>query len=447
MELTNKRVLIIGMAKSGISAALLCNRHGAQVTVSDDKTIDKLGEAIKILIGKGINLKLGENADEFVSEQDLIVISPGVPIDIPTLTLARKLNIPIMGEIELAYRFCKAPIVAITGTNGKTTTTMLTGEMLKAVNNNVAVVGNIGEPFANNVESVNKNGWIVAEISSFQIETTHKFKPNISAVLNITPDHLDRHKTYENYIAVKEKIFMNQTKDDFCILNYDDDICRDMAERTNAKVIFFSKKNILSEGVYLDNNIIKININDSCNDICSVEQLKILSENAMAVVAIGICAKVPIHVIRDIVTNFKGVEHRIEYVNTIKGVDYYNDSKGTNPDAAIKAIEAMRKPIVLIGGGYDKGSDFTQWIENFDRKVKKLILVGATAEKIKNTAEKLGFKDCEIVKDFNLAFETAYNTAQSGDCVLLSPACASWGMFDNYEQRGNKFKELINNLL
>lgn len=445
MQLINKRILVIGMAKSGIAAALLCNRHGAEVTVSDNKTAKQIGQSLKILSNKDIKMEFAKSAYSIVAKQDLIVISPGVAIDIPALELARKLNIPIIGEIELAYRFCEASIIAITGTNGKTTTTMLTGEILKAVNSNIAVVGNIGVPFSNNAERVNKDGWIVAEISSFQLETVDKFKPNISAVLNITPDHLDRHKTYDNYIATKEKVFAKQNKEDFCILNYDDKICREMAQKTSAKVIFFSNKEVLKEGVYLDNNIIKVNINNVCENICNIEELKILSENAMASIAVTICAGVPINIIRDVVSKFKGVEHRIEYVDTINDVEYYNDSKGTNPDAAIKAIEAMRRPIILLGGGYDKDSDFTQWIQNFNGKVKKLILVGATAEKIKNTAQHLNFNNSEISKDFNTAFELAYNIAEAGDCVLLSPACASWDMFDNYEQRGNLFKELVYN--
>ncbi len=441
MELRDKRILIIGMAKSGIAAALLCSRHGANVTVSDDKTQKQLGDAIKVLYNKNIIFSLGKKADNLVANQDLIVISPGVPIDINAVKIAKKLNIPVIGEIELAYRFCVSNIVAITGTNGKTTTTILVGEILKKINKNVAVVGNIGEPFANNVESIPQNGWAVAEISSFQLETIKDFRPNISAILNITPDHLNRHKTYENYIAVKKRIFSNQNENDFCVLNYDDDTCNKIKPKSNT--IFFSKNHKLQKGVYLENNIIKVNIDGVNEDICSVDKLKILPENAMAAIAISVCAKVPIDIIRDVIINFKGVEHRIEYVDTINDVDYYNDSKGTNPDAAIKAIEAMHKPIILIGGGYDKGSDFSQWINSFNNKVKKLILVGATAEKIKSTANRLGFNNCIIVSSFEEAFEEAYQNAQTGDCVLLSPACASWGMFDNYEQRGKVFKQLV----
>lgn len=443
MELRDKRVLIIGMAKSGMAAAMLCNRYGAIVTVSDNKTEQQIGEPAKLMSTMGINLALGADASEHIKNQDLIVISPGVPIDAPALERARDLNIPIIGEVELAYRFCKSKLVAITGTNGKTTTTMLVGEILKSFNEETVVVGNIGEPFANNAENVGKDGWTVAEISSFQLETIKKFKPDISAVLNITPDHLNRHKTYDNYIAEKEKIFMNQTENDFCILNYDDTICRSMANKTKAKVIFFSKKEILNNGVYLDDDIIKVNIDSVKSKICYEDDLRILPENAMAAIAIAVCAKVPLNLITEVVKGFKGVEHRIEYVDTIENVDYYNDSKATNPEAAIKGIEAMRKPIILLAGGYDKGSDFSQWIESFYGRVIKLILIGDTANKIKENAESLGFFNCEIAKDFETAFEMAYVEADSGQCVLLSPACASWDMFDSYEQRGKMFKELV----
>lgn len=445
MELRDKKVLVIGMAKSGIAAALLCNRNNAIVTVTDNKTIEKIGKPIELLIGKNIKLELGKCADDLIANQDLIVISPGVPIDIKALELAKKLNIPIIGEIELAYNFCRSNIIAITGTNGKTTTTMLVGEILKSFNNNVAVVGNIGEPFTNNVERLYENGIAVAEISSFQLETINKFKPNISAILNITPDHLDRHKTYENYISIKEKIFMNQTYDDFCVINYDDKICRKMIPKIKAQVITFSKKRKLENSVYLENGIIKVNTNNIVEDICSIENIKILPENALAAIAISICAGVSTDIIRKIVSSFKGVEHRIEYIDTINNVEFYNDSKGTNPDAAIKAIEAMKRPIILIGGGYDKNADFTEWIKSFKNKVKKVVLIGATAEKIKKTAYELNFKECEIADDLNQAFKVACSFAKSGDCVLLSPACASWGMFDNYEQRGKLFKSLVYN--
>jgi len=447
MELKGKRVLVIGMAKSGISAALFCERHGAEVTVSDSKTAEELKKAIEPVKSKNIRLELGTKADELIQHSDIIIISPGVPRDIAALAKADKLNIPVIGEIELAFRFCKAQILAITGTNGKTTTTILTGEIMKAYNDNVAVVGNVGIPFADEVEKLTEKGFAVAEISSFQMETAYEFKPHISAVLNITPDHLNRHKTLENYIAQKEKIFKNQDENDFCVLNYDDEYCRKMAVKTKAKAVFFSTKKVLEEGVYLKGDIIKLKLSQKEYDICNINEMKIFGnhniQNAMAAIAITYLAGVPLDIIKKTVTEFKGVEHRIEYVATVDGVEYYNDSKGTNPDAAIQAVKAMKKPTVLIGGGYDKGNDFTQWIEAFDGKIKKLILIGATAQKIKDTAQKLGYTNCEIVETFEQAVQSARETAVCGECVLLSPACASWGMFDNYEQRGEIFKNIV----
>lgn len=447
MELMNKKVLVIGMAKSGISAALLCHKYGAKVTVSDTKTAEQLNLDAKSLSDKGIKVVLGSKADDIIAQQDLVVISPGVPIDIDAIKIANSRNIPVIGEIELAYHFSNSPIIAITGTNGKTTTTILTGEILIAFNNNVEVVGNVGVPFCDKVEKIKEDGFAVVEISSFQMETAYQFKPVVSAVLNITPDHLNRHKTYENYIATKEKIFKNQDANDYCVLNYDDIITRDMASRTNAKVVFFSTKQILSSGVYLENNHIKVKIAGVSEDICDIDHMKIFGnhnvQNAMAAIAIAVCVGVPVDFIRKTLIEFKGVEHRIEYVATVDGVSYYNDSKGTNPDAAIQAIKAMKHKTVLIGGGYDKNSDYTQWIEAFDNKVKKLILIGATAQKIKDTAEKLGFKDSIIVEDFKTAVDLARQSAANGECVLLSPACASWGMFENYEQRGDLFKQIV----
>ncbi len=447
MELKDKKVLVIGMAKSGISAALYCNKKGADVTVSDSKTKEELKDVLEPIYKTDIKLELGKKADDLIDGKDLIIISPGVPRDISSLIKADKLNIPVIGEIELAYRFCKAKVLAITGTNGKTTTTMLTGAIMKEYSNNVEIVGNIGVPFADKVDDLNEKGWAVAEISSFQMETAYEFKPFVSAVLNITPDHLNRHKTLENYVSEKEKIFRNQKENDFCILNYDDEYCRKMAQKTKAKVIFFSTKEILEEGIYLQNDVIKLKFSNIEQDLLNINEMKIFGnhniQNAMAAIGITYSAGVPKDIIKKVVTEFKAVEHRIEYVATVDGVEYYNDSKGTNPDAAIQAVKAMKKQTVLIGGGYDKGSDFTEWIEAFNGKIKKLILIGATAQKIKDTAERLGYMECEIVETFEQAMDLARKTAVSGECVLLSPACASWGMFENYEQRGEIFKNIV----
>ena len=450
MDFQNKSVLVCGMAKSGISAALLLKELGANVTLQDKKEKKELPNAAQ-LEEKGILLYTGKNPDEIVAKQDLIVVSPGIPCDLPFFQIAKENNVPVWSEVELSFRLTPCPVAAITGTNGKTTTTTLAGEILQCVYPHTQVVGNIGVPYSSVVKDLSKDDWVVAEISSFQLETCHSFAPQISAVLNITPDHLNRHKTLENYIAVKESIFKNQTPEQITILNYEDTICRAMAEKTKGKVFFFSSQRELDKGIYLKNGQIFVKWERWNQKIVSVEELQILGvhnyENVMAAAAIGICAQVPVEKIAEVLRQFRGVEHRIEYVATVKGVDYYNDSKGTNPDAAIRAVNAMVKPTILIGGGYDKGSSYEQWVETFPGKVKKLVLIGDTADKIEACAKKSGFLDILRAKTFDEAIEDCYNIAKEGDCVLLSPACASWDMFRSYEERGDLFKKKVHQLL
>lgn len=451
VEFKNKNVLVCGMAKSGISAAVLLKKLGADVIIQDIKNKEELKNIdIRFFEENGIKLYLGKNPDDIVCNQDLIVVSPGIPCDLKFFEIAQKNKIPVWSEVELSYKLTPCPIVAITGTNGKTTTTALTGELIKSQYQNTAVVGNIGTPYSEKVLSLTKNDWVVAEISSFQMETSYEFKPKISAVLNIAPDHLNRHKTMENYIAMKERVFINQDKNDFCILNFDDAVCRKMADKTKARVLFFSSKSKLEQGIYLYKENIILKLDNKEYNIINVNDLKILGihnyENVMAAVLAAYCAGISTEKISSVLKNFKGVEHRIEFVDTINGVDYFNDSKGTNTDAAIKAVEAMIKPIVLIGGGYDKGSDYDDWIKSFGNKVKCLVLLGETAEKIEITARKYGFNNIIKTNSFDEAFKEAEKAAEKGDCVLLSPACASWDMFDNYEQRGNIFKRKVKEL-
>lgn len=450
MEFKNKNILVCGMARSGIAAADLLNQLGAKVILQDMKKREEL-KAIEELEQKGIELYTGKNPDDIVLEQDFIILSPGIPCDLPFIIKAEKAHIPVWSEVELAYHFTPCPIIAITGTNGKTTTTTLTGEMLKTKYSNTAVVGNIGIPFSEKVEKLTKDDWVVAEISSFQLEKIEAFRPKISMVLNITPDHLNRHKTLENYIATKEKIFQNQTQDDICILNYEDIVCRNMKEKTKARIFYFSSKSELQEGIYLKNNHIILKWNDINETVIDVNAIALLGvhnyENIMASVAGAVCAGISLEDIRNVLLHFKGVEHRIEYVETVDDVDYYNDSKGTNPDAAIRAVLAMKKPIILIGGGYDKGSDYKEWIATFFGRVKHLVLIGETAEKIKETAEKMNFTNITICSCFSQAVNTCHQIAQAGDCVLLSPACASWDMFESYEHRGEQFKKIIREYL
>ena len=451
MEYNGKKALVCGMARSGIAAAKLLKRLGAEVTLQDMKKREDIAADVLNLENEGIVLYTGANPDDIACEQDIIVLSPGIPCDLPFIAAAEAAGVSVISEVELAYGLTECPITAITGTNGKTTTTTLTGEIMKAVYGNTAVVGNIGIPYSEEVERLTEKDWVVAEISSFQMEKAKEFHPHISAVLNITPDHLNRHKTMEVYIAMKERVFEKQTAEDFCILNYGDEACRKMADKTAAKVFFFSSSEKLEEGIYLDGENIEVRWNGINETLINVNDLQILGvhnhENVMAAAAMAICANIPLDIIRSVLKSFAGVEHRIEYVATVDGVDYYNDSKGTNVDASIRAVLAMKKPIVLIGGGYDKGGSFDEWTQLFPGRVKHLVLIGVTAPKVRESAEKFGFtaiSDCETFKE---AVDLCREKAEDGDCVLLSPACASWGMFDNYEQRGDLFKEQVRGYL
>lgn len=451
MEYNGKKALVCGMARSGIAAAKLLNRLGARVTLQDMKKREEISADVLALEGEGIVLYTGANPDEIACAQDLIVLSPGIPCDLPFIAAAEEAGIEVISEVELAYRLTPCPITAITGTNGKTTTTTLTGEIMKTAYSGTAVVGNIGVPYSEEVERLTEKDWVVAEISSFQMEKAKEFHPHISAVLNITPDHLNRHKTMDVYIAMKERVFAKQTAADFCILNHGDEICRKMADKTAAKVFFFDSSETLAEGIYLDGDAIEVRWGAINETLIHVDELQILGvhnyENVMAAAAMGICAGIALDTIRAVLRGFAGVAHRIEYVATVDGVDYYNDSKGTNVDASIRAVLAMKKPIVLIGGGYDKGSSFDEWTKLFPGRVKHLVLIGVTAPKVRASAEKFGFTAISDCETFEEAVDLCREKAEDGDCVLLSPACASWGMFDNYEQRGDMFKEQVRGYL
>lgn len=451
MEYNGKKALVCGMARSGIAAAKLLNRLGARVTLQDMKKREEISADVLALEGEGIVLYTGANPDEIACAQDLIVLSPGIPCDLPFIAAAENAGIEVISEVELAYRLTPCPITAITGTNGKTTTTTLTGEIMKTAYSGTAVVGNIGVPYSEEVERLTEKDWVVAEISSFQMEKAKEFHPHISAVLNITPDHLNRHKTMDVYIAMKERVFAKQTAEDFCILNHGDETCRKMADKTAAKVFFFDSSETLAEGIYLDGDAIEVRWGAINETLIHVDELQILGvhnyENVMAAAAMGICAGIALDTIRTVLKGFAGVAHRIEYVATVDGVDYYNDSKGTNVDASIRAVLAMKKPIVLIGGGYDKGSSFDEWTKLFPGRVKHLVLIGVTAPKVRASAEKFGFTAISDCETFEEAVDLCREKAEDGDCVLLSPACASWGMFDNYEQRGDMFKEQVRGYL
>ncbi|MDO4451414.1 MAG: UDP-N-acetylmuramoyl-L-alanine--D-glutamate ligase [Lachnospiraceae bacterium] len=451
MDLRKKKVLVFGSGISGIGATRLLEQQGADVILYDGKeTLDKEELHNKIGADSKTEIVLGELRDEVIDSLDIMVMSPGVPTDLPIVNKIREKGVRIWGEIELAYRVGKGDVLAITGTNGKTTTTALLGEIMKAWKDNVYVVGNIGTPYTSIADKTTDDTIIVAEISSFQLETVEQFRPKVSAILNITPDHLDRHHTMQAYIEAKETIAKNQDSKDICVLNYEDEETRSFGEKTEATVLYFSSQRKLDRGIYLENGVIIYTDGEKCIDICHVDELKLLGmhnyENVMAAVGMALAYRVPVEIIRRSVKDFGGVEHRIEYVCEKNGVLYYNDSKGTNPDAAIKAISAMKRPTYLIGGGYDKDASYEEWIQSFDGKVRKLILIGQTKEKIEKTAKMCGFEDTILADDLEEAVSICSKLAIDGDAVLLSPACASWGMFKNYEERGDKFKELVNAL-
>lgn len=449
-----KKVLVAGCGKSGISASILLARNGEKVILFDENENADV-EAIKNKIGNvtgkdNIEIFVGALSDKVISECELMVISPGIPVDKPFVEKVKAAGIPVWSEIELAYHYEKGQVVAITGTNGKTTTTTLVGEIMKAYNASTYVVGNIGTPYTELADSTKDDSVTVAEISSFQLETIIDFAPHVSAILNITPDHLNRHYTFENYANCKLDITKNQSEDDFAILNYDDPETVKLADRIKAKVIYFSRINRLAEGVYVDRDDVLINYNNKITKVLSLKDIKLLGthnvENILAAVAMTYFMGVPVDVIEKTCVEFQGVEHRIEYVRTVNGVAYYNDSKGTNPDAAVKGIKAMTTTTFLIGGGYDKGVGFDEWIEAFTAKVKYLVLIGDTAEKIALCAKQHGFYSIVFMDTLEEAVGFCHDNAKPGDAVLLSPACASWDMFESYEQRGNLFKEYVRSL-
>ena len=450
MEWSEKTVVVIGTGISGIAATDLLVEVGASVILYDGN--DKLNpEDIKAKLKstKGVSVVLGDQlTKELRSNVSQVVISPGVPIDNPLVEELRREGKEILGEVELAYMLSEGQIAAITGTNGKTTTTALVGEILKSFYASAFVVGNIGIPYTRMATQIKKDSVVAAEISSFQLETVHTFRPKVSAILNITPDHLNRHYTMECYTDTKFEITAHQTKDEVCVLNYEDPILRKKADSVPAKVFYFSSMQPLEEGIYLDEeqNII-FAYEGKKEKVCHISELNLLGkhnyENVMAAVAIGYFMGVPMDHIQKVIKEFTAVEHRIEYVTEKNGVKYYNDSKGTNPDAAIQGIRAMITKTVLIGGGYDKGSEYDEWIEAFDGKVKLLVLLGQTADKIEECARRHGFNDIIKVDSLEEAVKVCAQNAEPGEAVLLSPACASWGMFDNYEQRGNMFKDMV----
>jgi len=453
MDVNGKRVLVVGLGKSGVASALFLKKHGALVSVSDTKSGDELRNEIPVLLDNGITVETGGHGDRTFRGQDLIVVSPGVPVDAPPLVQARSLGEIVIGEVELAAQFLPGPIVAITGSNGKTTTTTLAGEIMTAGGFPTLVGGNIGTPAISLAERAKPETVIVLEISSFQLETIQSFRPKVSVVLNVTPDHLDRHRTFEIYVNAKARVFENQQGSDFSVLNADDPTCVAMAQRTRAQVFWFSRQKEVEQGAWVrDGNIVFRDARGGSKtpqrEILQVSEIPLKGahnlENVLAAVCAGVLMGCEPEKIREAVHDFKAVEHRLEFVATIRGVDYYNDSKATNVDATIKALESFPANIHLILGGKDKGSDYTVLNDLLRKRVKRVYTIGAAAAKIESQ-----IKGPEIVHAETLenAIRKANAVAQPGDVVLLAPACASFDQFKSYEHRGKMFKEIVRSLV
>ncbi len=446
MDLANKKVLVIGAARSGIAAAKIAKKFGAVVVLSDAK------ENLDVKID-GVEIRLGKQTEELLRGVDLIIVSPAVPIKIPVLKAAAAKNIPIISEIELAYSLAQSPICAVTGTNGKTTTVTLLGLLLKTAFDKVGVGGNIGYPLSEVALEIGAGGCIAAEISSYQMEATKKFKPHISAILNVTPDHLKRHGNMEVYQAMKEKIFSQQTAEDFLILNYDDERTRDMIDRAACRVLYFSRQFELAEGAFIKNNSLVIKYNGEIFKVCTINELGIKGghnvENALAASLIAFLAGAKADKISDVLKTFQGVEHRIEFVREIGGVKFYNDSKATNTDSAIKALETFAGHIVLIAGGDDKGTDLTEFLKLVNERVDYLILLGDAAARFKSCAIENNFPAEKILEagySMEKAVELAKEISRAPQIVLLSPACASFDMYSDFEERGRDFKQIVSGL-
>ncbi|RPI29022.1 MAG: UDP-N-acetylmuramoyl-L-alanine--D-glutamate ligase [Acidobacteria bacterium] len=449
MRIKNRKVLVVGLAKSGVAAANFLLKKGAHVTITDLKSCQELQKEIGQLEGK-VRLALGGHTEADFLNADLIVISPGVPTRLSELKHAVARGIPILSEVELAYPFLDGKIIGITGSNGKTTTTALIGEIFKNAGRDAVVAGNIGTPliqFAEAAPAVSDRVYVV-ELSSFQLENVRKFKCDIALLLNVTPDHLDRYVSFEDYALAKERIFMNQTRRDYAVLNVDNSLSLSMAEGRKSQVVLFSRRQRLSEGIYVDDRSIYIRWKDQHHHLMPVKDIRLQGghnlENVLAATAAGFLSGVELGVMAETFRKFAGVEHRLEFTRRVDGVDYYNDSKGTNVDSATQGIQALDQRLILIMGGKDKGGDFTVLRSLVGKKAKLLILIGAATEKI---FAALG-QEVETVraKDMKEAVELARSRAVPGDAVLLEPGCASFDMFQNYEHRGRVFKEIVHAL-
>ncbi|MBO8168066.1 MAG: UDP-N-acetylmuramoyl-L-alanine--D-glutamate ligase [Thermoanaerobacteraceae bacterium] len=448
MNWQEQRVLVVGMARSGVAAALELAERGAVVTACDLKREAELTEAVARLRTAGVRVHAG-GYPRVAGNFDLVIPSPGVPATTEPLREAVAHGIPVWSELEVAYRFSRGKVVAVTGTNGKTTTTALIGRMFSDAGLPVVVAGNIGVPLISEVKKTTPQHTLVVEVSSFQLEWVHKFQPRVAVILNITPDHLDRHGTIENYTAAKAKIFQQQTSLDYTVLNYDDERVKKLAAATPGQVIFFSRQHKLEAGVFVRDGVITIKQEQEL-PVVAAKEVAIKGghnlENALAATAAGWTMGLSPEEIRQTLKTFPGVEHRLEHVRTLDGVKYINDSKGTNPDASIKALEAYPNPVILIAGGKNKGSDFGEFAKMVKQKAREVILLGEAAGELDAALQKEQFTNIHHVDNYREAVSLARKLARPGDIVLLSPACASWDMFNSYEERGELFKQLVNEL-
>lgn len=451
-NMKNKNVLVVGFGKSGIAAAQAMLKLGAEVSIQDSKKENEVdANLITYFRGRGASFFLNTIPPD-VGVYDILILSPGVSPELAFIQEAESKGAEIIGELEIAYRIGRGNYIAITGTNGKTTTTSLVGEIFKKSGRKTYVVGNIGVAVISASADADATDWLVTETSSFQLETTRYFKPAVSAILNLTPDHLNRHHTMQAYGAAKAKIFANQREDGYLVINYDDKECFKLSSACKAKVVPFSSAEELDFGSFVkDGRIVIANENKEIVDICGADELKIIGthnlQNALAAAAISYFAGIDPETIAEVLKSFAGVEHRIEYCGEINGVKYYNDSKGTNTDASITALKALEKNIIIIAGGDAKGQEFDGFIKEFPGRVKEMILLGRDAHLIQEAADRQGFENYVYCKDMVECVNKAHEIAVPGDSILLSPACASWDMYDNFEQRGDHFKECVGRLV
>ena len=447
IELRNKRVLVVGLARTGMATALFCAAQGARVTATDTRTESELDAAVAELRKAGVGLELAGHRQELIQGADLIIPSPGVPADAPLLQSARSKGVTIWSEIELASRFLKGRLIGITGSNGKTTTTSLIEHILRKAGFSTILAGNIGTPLISCVEKTSDKTITIAELSSFQLELIEKFRPNISVFLNLTPDHLDRHHTLESYAAAKARIFENQTEADSAVLNADDPGTTPYAP-AKPQLFWFSRKQRVAQGAFVTGNDILFRSEGTEEKVLKLADIPLAGshnvENVLAAVAAARLAGAQPAAVAKGVRSFAGVEHRLEFVAEIGGVRFYNDSKATNVDATLKALDAFPGRILIILGGKDKGSDYTVLQPRLREKAILALLIGAAAGKIEKQIA--GSVAIEQAGTIERAVETAANAARPGDVVLLAPACASFDQFQNYEHRGRVFKELVQQL-